>query len=227
MVVLVAVVSEPVFASDDRLVFSSFKGSPVQKVGQVILNHAYNKLNLKVTYQSAPAKRSLLMSSRGELDGETARTWELGITHPTLLRVPTPLFKFEGVAYRLNGPPINKVEQLEPNLRVGIQRGVTWAENIVALRKGVVRVDSVTELAQKILNKSIDVALYTGIGFQEEIERYEQNERIVKGQPLFDKALYHYLHKKNESLVDPVNAVLSEMMKTGELEKLFIEARNK
>ncbi len=223
---LFSVGSEPVVASEKHLVFSSIQGSPVQDVAQLILKQVYHKLDYTVSFLEVPAKRALMMSSNGETDGETIRVWQVGEAYPKLLRVPTAVFRLKGYAYSLKGSPINTVEQLTPNLRIGIQRGITWSEKIVANRKGVVRMDSAKDLAQKLLSGSIDVALYAGIGFEDEIQTYDRERLIVMGAPVFDQGVYHYLHEKHKELVDPVNTVLLEMDQAGELDTLYTSAMN-
>ena len=218
---LSAVLSKPVMASEDNLVFSTFRGSPIQKIAREILDRAYGKLGYKVRYQVLPSRRSLMMSSNGDTDGEVARTWAVGQTYPSLKRVPTPLFKFQGYAYRLEGPPIDHADQLTSNLRVGIHRGVTWAEKMVENRKGVARNSSANELARKLLDGAIDVALYAGVGFEEALQSYGRNILIVKGKPIFDQPIYHYLHQKNDKIIAPVNSILMKMTNTGELEALY------
>jgi len=131
-------------ASSHELIFSHIDGSPIHARGAKVLKELYDRLGIDVGFLELPGRRALKMSNNGETDGEILRIWDVGVTHQNLLRVPTPLLTLYGFAFTRSAPAIDSFQQLDKMLRIGIQRGVVWAENAVRHRKGVVRVTTAT-----------------------------------------------------------------------------------
>jgi ABC-type amino acid transport substrate-binding protein len=106
------------------------------------------------------------------------------------------------------------------SFRVGIQRGVIQSENDVAGRKGVVRADTVSELAHKLSGGSIDVVLSFGRIFEEEYSKLDLQGILTKGAPLSEVVVYHYLHRNHEHLVDDIDQIVKTMTADGSIFKI-------
>lgn len=69
---------------------------------QLIYTEVFNRLNIKFTYQSYPAKRASVMSDNGLTDGEIHRVYDYSEKHPHLIRVEEPHFSIKFSAYAIN-----------------------------------------------------------------------------------------------------------------------------
>lgn len=207
-------------ATSQELTFSQIDGSPIHARGATVLNELYQRLDISVGFKILPGRRALKMSNAGETDGEIFRIWEAGITHPNLLRVPTPLLTLHGYAFTLTTPAINNLQQINDIPRIGIQRGIIWAENAVRGHKGVVRVTTAAELADKLAKGAIDAALATEDGIVEEFAKRNSSITLHHGKSVISIKVYHYLHIKHKGLLDRVDGEIKEMTKKEEIEKI-------
>ncbi len=203
----------------DSLVFSQILGSHPHKAGANILKKIYASIGIDVRFITLPARRSLEAAGRGETDGEIFRIKSVGSEYPDLVRIPTPLMTFQGYAYTLNGSAINRMDGLD-EFRVGIVRGILWAEKRVE-SVNVVQVENNAQLLEKLLKGGIDVAITTGYNFEREIQKKENvRQLITRGKPLLSFDVFHYLNRKYESLVDDVDREIQKLHQTGEIAKL-------
>ncbi|MEH6477434.1 MAG: transporter substrate-binding domain-containing protein [Sneathiella sp.] len=207
-------------ATSQELTFSQIDGSPAQARGAMVLKELYQRLDMQIEFKNLPGHRALRMSNAGDTDGEIFRIWEVGFTHPNLIRVPTPLLTLHGYAFMLTPPTIDNLQGLNDIPRIGIQRGIIWAENAVRGRKGVVRVTTAAELADKLAKGAIDVALATEDAIVEDFSKKNTNVTLHHSKALTSIKVYHYLHNKHEGLLEKVDREIMEMTKTKELEKI-------
>ncbi len=204
----------------EKLQFARVESSPIQLKSIELLKIIYGKLGVPIEFITIPGLRSLKMSNDGQLAGEVMRIYDVGVVYQNLIRVPTPLLTFSKYAYTLNGPKVSNLEGLSKSYRIGIQRGVIQSENAVAGRKGVVRANTVSELAHKLSGGSIDVVLGFGRIFETEYTKLNLKGDLVRGAPLEEVVVYHYLHKKNEHLVDKVDMLIKAMTADGSINEI-------
>lgn len=62
---------------------------------QTLLEHAYQRLGVTVSYREIPLGRSFVEANKGQLDGLRARVAMAAEQYPNLVRVPYPLFEFK------------------------------------------------------------------------------------------------------------------------------------
>lgn len=194
---------------------------PDQQVGAEILVAIYSKLDIQLQFVDGPAKRSLLESSEGHLDGEIQRVLDVQNEYPTLLAIPIPINYIEPVVFtKRAGLLVSGWESLRP-YRIGIVRGVGSSERGTA---GMPQVELTSNMEQMMLMLNAgraDVAvndLFSGtlvlrkLGLQEVI------------RPLFPALqhieLYHFLNERHRALVPRVEAVVRQMTASGELASL-------
>ncbi|OUR78003.1 hypothetical protein A9Q83_08415 [Alphaproteobacteria bacterium 46_93_T64] len=207
-------------SEQSTLTFSHINGSPVHARGAIVLREIYHRLGIDVNFKMAPGRRALKMSNEGKTDGEVFRIWDVGLKYHNLYRVPTPFLTLHGYAFSMKPPTINSFKELSRGHRIGIQRGIIWAENELAGRKGIVHVDTVSDLVDKLIGGSIDVAFATEDGVDAEFRKRNIDQTILHGAPVASFKVYHYLHKKHELLIDKVDRELIKMTKKNEIEKL-------
>jgi hypothetical protein len=95
------------FSQAEEYDLVSIEGLYEQQVGQLILPVIYKKLGLDITITAMPGKRAMLEAVSGRKDGEIMRIWSYGIEHPETLRVPTPYYQLETVAFYKEGADVD------------------------------------------------------------------------------------------------------------------------
>jgi polar amino acid transport system substrate-binding protein len=207
--------------------FASIRGLYEQQVGQIVLPKIYQKLGISITIKPMPGQRAMLETASGRTDGEIMRIWSYGIEHPDSLRIPTPYYQLETMAFYKAGSSVDiKSAKDLANYSLLKVRGVKHTNNITVGLDRVYDYDD-TENMLKALNKvRNNVALtHTSDGLFA-IRKYHIKEIEHLDQPLSVLPLYHYVHKKNAHLIAAVDRVIKEMKHSGELKSL-IEAAEK
>ncbi len=202
----------------NKLVFSRINGSIAQFQASKVITRLYEKLGIKATYKELPGKRALKFSNEGKTNGEVFRIKEAGKKLTNLVRIPTKLMNLRGFAYTLGDQPIDTFDQLK-SLRIGIQRGVLWAENGTQGLK-VERHDDNLKLLEKLLAGGIDVTVAAEFSFEEEIKGNGTKAKILRGKPLSIHAVYHFIHKDYAYLIEDLDRELKKMKKAGDVEKI-------
>lgn len=194
---------------------------PDQQVGAEILAVVYSKLSIQVHFVDGPAKRSLLESSEGRLDGEIQRVLDVQNEYPTLLAVQASINYIEPMAFTKRAHfMVTGWDSLRP-YRIGIVRGVGSSERGTAGMPQVEPTSNMEQMMHMLNADRTDVAvndLFSGVlvlrklGLQEVIH------------PLFPALqhieLYHFLNERHRALVPRVEAVIRQMKSSGELASL-------
>ncbi|WP_169545410.1 substrate-binding periplasmic protein [Sneathiella aquimaris] len=202
-----------------RLLISQSMGVPTHEAGARVLTALYAKMNIDVAFKILPARRSLLSAVNNETDGLVFRIAEIGDLYPNLIRVPTPFMRISGYAYSIDGRIVNSQKELK-NLRIGIIRGIVWAERI-AKKAHIVYFDDYSAMLGKLFDGGIDVVVSVEHSIQREIKAKNYKNKFYRGRALTEFDLYHYLNIKHKALVDRVDYYLQVMQKSGEFDRLF------
>lgn len=194
---------------------------PDQQVGAEILAVVYNKLSIQVHFVDGTAKRSLLESSEGRLDGEIQRVLDVQNEYPTLLAVQASINYIEPMAFTKRANfLVSGWDSLRP-YRIGIVRGVGSSERGTA---GMPQLEPTTNMEQMMLMLNADrtdVAvndLFSGVlilrklGLQEVIHPLSPALQHIE--------LYHFLNERHRALVPRVEAVIRHIKSSGELASL-------
>lgn len=194
---------------------------PDQQVGAEILTVAYGKLGIQLQFIDGPAKRSLLESSDGRLDGEVQRVLDVQNEYPTLLPIQVPINYIEPMAFTKRANfPVTSWDSLHP-YKIGIVRGVGSSERGTA---GMPQVEPTSTMDQMMLLLNadrIDVAvndLFSGVFVLRRLGLLD----VI--HPLFPALqhieLYHFLNERHRALVPQIEATLRQMKSSGELTSL-------
>ncbi|MDR7305824.1 transporter substrate-binding domain-containing protein [Rhodoferax saidenbachensis] len=194
---------------------------PDQQVGAEILTVVYSKLGIQLQFVDGPAKRSLLESSEGRLDGEIQRVLDVQNEYPTLLAVPVSINYIEPTAFTKRASfAVTGWDSLRP-YKIGIVRGVGSSERGTA---GMPQVEPTTNMEQMMLMLNADrtdVAvndLFSGMLI---LHRLGLQEVIHPLLPVLQRIeLYHFLNERHRALVPRVEAVIRQMKSSGELASL-------
>ena len=199
-----------------KLIFSTIEGSLNAEVSSQVMTEAYKRIGVEIEILPFPAKRTLIVSNSGELDGELFRLGGITKKWPNLISVPVPINYMEGVV--ITKGKTFKVEgwkSLQP-YRIGIRRGIRFTDNGT---KGMDRqiVDSNNNLFRILEHDRVELIVVTrSNGLQvmksPDFSSFKILEPAVEVYPLF-----HYLHIKNKELIPKVEAVLKSMQQEGRL----------
>ena len=206
----------------------SIVGLYEQQVGQIVLPEVYKKLAIDITITAMPGNRAMLEAVSGRKDGEIMRIWSYGIEHPDMLRVPTPYYELETMAFFKEGDDIyvKSAEDLA-NYSVLKVRGVKHTNNITAGLEHVYDYDDTETMLRALSSHQNKVALTHTVDGIFSIKKFDLKgiQRISKPLAIFP--LYHYVHKNNAHLVQRLDQVLVAMKESGELNKLIALAEKK
>lgn len=194
---------------------------PDQAVGSAILEVIYRRLDLAVEFVDMPAKRALVESSQGRVDGEVQRVLDVGREYPSLLAVHPPIIYIEPAVF------VTRVDfvvagwsSLAP-FSIGIVRGVGSSERGT---RGMDRVEAVTSLDQLmeiLANDRIDVAVSDRFSGRLVIKRRHLETKIRSLDRVLEHIpLHHFLNERHRELVPRVGRIVQAMAASGELERL-------
>ena len=85
--------------AQQKLVLSTLEQAPKAAIAAEILKTAYAKLGIETEFYFTSGQRSLVMSSKGVVDGEVLRIASVGTKYPTLLRVDVPLIELNNLVF--------------------------------------------------------------------------------------------------------------------------------
>ncbi|MBI5593655.1 MAG: transporter substrate-binding domain-containing protein [Deltaproteobacteria bacterium] len=194
---------------------------PDQFVGGEILKVAYSRLNIPIELVDLPAKRALMDSSKGKLDGEVHRNINVQKQYPSLILIRPAINYIEpsvfSKIYRFEVKGWDSIK----NYNIGIVRGVGTSEDGTEGMKHVLAVSTLDHMMLMLVADRIDVAVSDSFSGLASVKKLGLNDRIkVLTPPLQKNEIYHFLHEKHRDLVPKVENVLLEMQASGELEML-------
>jgi polar amino acid transport system substrate-binding protein len=207
-----------------ELVVTAPKGAAIQDVSELIMKEAYRELDIELKVIRQPAQRALQTANAGLVDGELSRVKKIGANLNNLIRVPVIINHIEGTAFSKNNAiVIQGWESIKP-YKVGIVRGVKFAENgtFDAGIKPIVANDFVA-MMNMLDKRRVEVAIFPLINGLAVLKKENIQGIKALSPPIASIPLYHYLHKKNENLIPRLQAVLQAMQKAGRFETIRSE----
>lgn len=207
--------------AEPPLRFARIENIPDQFVGGEILKVVYSRLNVPIELVDMPAKRALVDSSEGRLDGEVHRNINVQKQYPTLLMLRPAINYIEpsvfSTKYRFEVRGWASIK----DYNIGIVRGVGTSEDGTRGMKNVLAVTTLDQLMQVLATERIDVAVSDSFSGLAAVKQLGLEGRItVLTPPLQKTEIYHFLHEKHRALIPKVETVLREMQASGELELL-------
>lgn len=189
-------------------------------VSEVILKKAYAMLGHDIVIKRLPPKRALTMANSGAHDGDVQRIFSVAETFPNLIRIEPAINYIDGTGFVRKESNIDVASWSDlSSYRVGIILGIRFAETNVP-KKNAIRFHNYRELATALTTKYIDVGIYPlSNGIYQTLLIGAQNIVPIK-QPLARFELYHYVHKKNERLVEGLQKIFNQFKNNGTLSKV-------
>lgn len=196
---------------------------PDQFLGGEILVAVYKRLGIPMDFMDLPAKRSLLESSQGRVDGEVQRILAVQDQYPTLIAVQ-PSFNFiEPAAFVRSGTSLRVDDgwkSLAPH-SIGIVRGVGSSERGTQGMPAVQAVTTMENLMQSLDAGRFDVAVNDRFSGLLVIRRLGLEGKVQPlDPPLEHIPLYHFLHERHRALVEKVGQAIRGMQASGELDRV-------
>ena len=212
----------PAWAAD--YYFASIQGLAEQQVGQLVLPQIYERLQIPIKITAMPGKRAEQYACSGIKDGEIMRIWSYGEQHPSVIRVPTPYYQLQTMAFAMKkGISITSAEDLIKYRLVKV-RGVKHTDNITQEMPNVHTVDDTKIMMNFLIEGRADIALTSWADGLNTLNEMKIDTVHPVGPPLATLDLFHYIHQDQSHLVDKVNKAILEMKKSGELEIITRQA---
>lgn len=198
---------------------------PDQAVGAEILVAVYRRVGIGISFVDLPAKRSLLESSEGRVDGEVQRILAVQDQYPTLIAVH-PSFNFIEPTVFVTDTEV-RVDGWSSiaSRSIGIVRGVGSSERGTAGMDRVEPVATMEQLMQSLAARRFEVAVndrFSGLL----VARRLKLDHIVRplSPPLEHIPLHHFLHERHRDLLPRIEKALREMHSSGELDRVRQQA---
>jgi len=214
--------------AEEKYSFVSIENLIEQEIGRIIIPKIYQKLNIDVDISPKPGKRAQAYATSGKKDGEIMRIWTYGVENKTTIRVPTPYYKLETMAFIKKDSKIiiNSKDDLK-NYKLIKVRGVKHTNNVTVDLANVKNVDSTEQMMKFLYAGRADIALTNTVDGLLVLKKLGYTNIIPVDKPLAILDLYHYIHEKNNHLVLKVDKVIKQMKANGELQKVIYKAESK
>ncbi|MCW7752970.1 transporter substrate-binding domain-containing protein [Desulfobotulus sp. H1] len=218
------------FTMAEEYHFVSIEQLIEQEVGRVVLPEIYKKLGMEVSITPMPGRRAQEEAVSGVKDGEIMRIYAYGEANPSMIRVPTPYYYLETMAFirKNSGVEIKSREDLEKYKNVKV-RGIIHTNQITEglSKEHIHEVNTTEQMMQFLQHGRADVALANTVDGMLILKKLGFEDILTVDKPLAVLDLFHYIHEKNKHLVPRVDAVISEMKQSGELDILIKKAESR
>ena len=210
----VAIAAEPSLAST-QLQFRQALTSPAAQYSQALLNEAYNRLGINVSFVDVPFGRSLIESNKGTLDGEIARILRVTKQYPNLVAVPYVLFDTEVYLYINQQRCRNCTLETVPSL--AFVRGSLVVEDLLKklpASRQVIGSGTIDTTRALFLSGKVDAVVFAAYRLNA-ATNFEFAEHSIMSLPD-----YHLLHRNHQALLQPLAAMLFQLEREGFTERL-------
>ncbi len=201
----------------DRLRISCTEGLTKSPTVVRTLSKIYNRINIDIEIQGFPPKRSIMLANEGIVDAECSRIYNITDNYPNLIRVPTPIYIVRVGLYSLK---TDKSFQNWPDLagyKIGLLGGTFFAAGAKSTFN-LIPANNPTHLFDLLIAERIDFALLTDVIGPDLLAKIPEYRDIKLLNPHFmEFYVYHYVHKKHQDLVIPIDRSIRALQKSGEI----------
>lgn len=192
----------------------------------LIYTELFKRLGIPFKLDHAPLARRASLADEGLIDGEAARIYAYGATHPNLIRVEESILDFSFTLFTAS--PTLRLQRLEDlpaaNLLVEYRRGILLCENTLTPLVPATRLSNVTSVQQgvrKLLAGRTDLYCDHDIAVQQVLHAPDFKDiTSVRKAISLGKSIptYPYIHKKHAALAPRLAATLKTMKAEGLIE---------
>ncbi len=208
------------FVNAKPMVFAHLNDD-ISDISGMVLREAYSKLNIEIQMEYLPGRRSLLESNFGAIDGELNRGQLQMIEQkfPNLIQIPIRINIVDWRVFsKKEDIEIQGFQSLTP-YSIAIMRGILFVEKKTEGMKTQL-VNTFDDVVKVIDKGRVDVGIIPmAVGLNILKEQSITTIKILS-PPLEESSLFHFLHKKHATLVQPITEVLREMEKQGRIQEI-------
>lgn len=211
LVILISVFGFNTLNADDHKTIS-ISTFPIEtrfsKCAKNMVSELYKAIGYDVAFRHLPGERSLVEVNFGNVHAELMRIDGIHKRYENLVKVPTPLFQLSAMAYTTDPKiVINSWKDLKP-YRVAYELGFKLADNNIQSKYSF-KTSNGWQSYVMLAKDKVDVVVDT----IEEAEEHLLHSKVTKkihsnGSVLARVNVYHYLHKSQNALVQPLNRLL-------------------
>ncbi|MYN01147.1 transporter substrate-binding domain-containing protein [Pseudoduganella sp. DS3] len=192
---------------------------PATVTAEQIVREAYRRLGINLVLHHLPGERSLVQANDGKMDGELYRKLGMEREYPNLVIVPVPLQIYEIVIFsRGTSFVVSGWDSLRP-YTLGFVRGI----KIVQENTHGMKIEAVATMPQafeKMMMGRTDLVLGNRSSGIAVIKALNLEGISILEPPLASFPVYHYVHKKHESLVPELTRILRQMQTDKTIERI-------
>lgn len=213
-------------AQDYRFVSINYLAE--QEIGRIVLPQIYKNIGIEISVTPLPGKRAQNEAAKGtKFHGEIMRIFTYGRDNPNTIRVPTPYYYLETMAFVKVDSTLDIKEARDlRNIRIAKVRGVKHTNNITAGLNNVYDSNTTEKILKQVATGFVDVALTNTIDGKLILNEHGIKNVRPTNTPLATLALYHYIHKDNAHLVDKIDDEIKRLKENGQLAQMIKEAES-
>lgn len=226
IVILVCLIFPGNVLADSTLTLNTADSSPYSRLDDsgfydVLLTQVFNNLGLAISINHLPSTRSIFNVNIGIDDGEYARVKGVDENYHNLILVEEKLIDFGFTAFsKAVSVEINNWTDLK-DYHVAYINGWQIYEKNVTSYKSLMTVKDQKELFDLLINDRVDLILYEKWRGIDYIKEQGLAGIYPSPEPIEKKAMYLYLHKKHENLVQQVEKALQTLKSEGQYGQLI------
>lgn len=207
--------------------FASIQYLVEQEVGKMVLPQIYKNLNIDITVTPLPAPRAQSVANSGMMSGEIMRIWGYGEENKNTIRVPTPYYYLETMAFTLVDKTIDIISKVDlAQYRIAKVRGVKHTDKITKGLNNVYETTSTENMFKLLLSGQVDVALTNTLDGALMIKKGHFHSITPQSKPLAFYPLYHYVHQRDKILVEVIDQEIIRLQQNGQLAVMVKKAEN-
>lgn len=219
--------NKPIKGLKKQYQFASIQYLIEQEVGRLVLPQIYKSLDINISITPLPAQRAQHVANTGIMSGEIMRIWEYGVENQSTIRVPTPYYYLETMAFTLKGKTIDITNKSELALyRIAKVRGVKHTDKITKSLEHVYEANSTENMFKLLITGQVDVALTNTLDGILMIEKGQFTNIAPQSSPLAYFPLYHYINERDIELVDIIDQEIIRLQQNGQLKSMVKQAEN-
>jgi ABC-type amino acid transport substrate-binding protein len=219
MVALFFLLTFPADAGE-QLHFARIGYSPIQNVGQKVMEEVYRRAGVDLVVKELPAKRAAYETGKGFRDGEIMRIRAYLDDDSPLYRIPYSLGDVKTQIYVRELLADIQLSQLK-DYKVAVVRGVRHTNIYVQGFEHVLEVDDVAEAMKLLYMKRVDAVVVSQLNGEYEIKAQNITGIVPLAGPVVVQGNYHYINKKYPHIIQKVEGTLKAMYESGELKALW------
>lgn len=212
-------------AEAQPLRIARIKDIPDQYIGGEILRVVYQRARIPMELVDVPAKRALIESSSGALDGEVHRIFDVSLQYPSLLPLVPAINFIEPTAFvrKAKTMTVDGWDSIKP-YNVAIVFGVGSSERGTREFPNVTYCTTLEQAFKMLTADRVDIVVSDEFSGLEALKKLGLQDDVTPLHPPLEHIeIFHFLNKRHADIIPRVEKVISGMAASGELARLRAE----